>query len=69
MNREYPFNIIDNDVDDIVCYIVDEHRSKDQDKNPQSEVQYLEGVIKDLDFIRSSYILREKGEYWDGEEG
>ena len=39
------------------------------DKNPQSEVQYLEGVIKDLDFIRSSYILREKGEYWDGEEG
>jgi len=59
-NPEHPFNIIDNSLEDIVSYIVDDY-------NKESEVEYLNNLIRDLTFIKDSYLLKEDGEYWDEE--
>ena len=59
-NPEHPFNIIDNSLEDILSYIVDDY-------NKESEVEYLNNLIRDLTFIKDSYLLKEDGEYWDEE--
>jgi|TARA_R100000808_G_C2074801_1_gene100907 hypothetical protein len=53
-NPEYPFNIEDNDLEDIVSFIVDNN-------NDDSEIEYLDGVISDLEFIRGLYVLKSEG--------